>query len=211
MYVFFEDDKVKSLFVRLLYQMDGMVIDHGVHTGKQSVVQAVKDYGKRLFGFIRGRVRSDEDAEDIMQEVWCQLSSAVDTTEIKQLSGWLYRVARNKITDKYRKKTAEPLDSLMYEDEEGSFDLGEILFAQADTPETEQIKEIFWEELFEALDELPEAQRQVFVWTELEDQTLQQIADRTGENLKTIISRKGYAMKHLRKRLEALYAEYNEY
>ena len=191
--------------------MDAIAIDKVVERSAQSVVKAVKDYGKRLFGFIRGRVRSDEDAEDIMQEVWYQLSSAVDTTEIEQLSGWLYRVARNKITDKYRKRTTEPLDSMLHQDEEGSFDLSDILFAEADTPETEQLKEIFWEELFEALDELPEAQRQVFVWNELEDQTLQQIADRTGENLKTIISRKGYAMKHLRKRLEALYAEYYEY
>ncbi|MCW3127731.1 MAG: polymerase sigma factor [Bacteroidetes bacterium] len=178
---------------------------------RQSVVQAVKDYGKRLFGFVRGRVRSDEDAEDIMQEIWYQLSGAVETTEIEQLSGWLYRVARNKITDKYRKKTTESLDSMIYEDEEGSLGLSEILFADTTSPEMEHLKEMFWEELFTALDELPEAQRQVFVWNELEDQTMQQIADRTGENLKTIISRKGYAVKHLRKRLETLYTEYFNY
>jgi RNA polymerase sigma factor (sigma-70 family) len=177
----------------------------------QSVVQAVKDYGKKLFRFVRGKVASDEDAEDIMQEVWYQLSGAVETTDIEQLSGWLYRVARNKITDKYRKKTTESLDSMIYEDEDGTFDLSEILFADTTSPETEHLKEMFWEELFAALDELPEAQRQVFVWNELEDQTLQQIADRTGENLKTIISRKGYAVKHLRKRLESLYAEYTNY
>lgn len=176
-----------------------------------SVVQAVKDYGKKLFRFVRGKVASDEDAEDIMQEVWYQLSGTVQTTDIEQLSGWLYRVARNKITDKYRRKTTESLDSMICEDGGGTFDLSEILFADTTGPEAEHLKEMFWEELFAALDELPEAQRQVFVWNELEDETLQQIADRTGEKLKTIISRKGYAVRHLRKKLESLYVEYTNY
>ena len=80
----------------------------------------------------------------------------------------------------------------------------------ADTlsPEDENLKEIFWEELFKALDELPEKQRNVFVWNELEDQTFQQISDRTGVNIKTLISRKRYAVKHLRTRLEAVYQEF---
>ncbi len=72
----------------------------------QKVVQVVKDYGGRLFRFIRGRVKSDEDAEDILQEVWFQLSNVVDVEGIEQISGWLFRVARNKITDRYRKKKA---------------------------------------------------------------------------------------------------------
>ena len=177
----------------------------------QNVVQAVKDYGKRLFGFVRGRVKTDEDAEDIMQDVWYQLSNVIDTTQIEQLSAWLYKVARNKITDKYRKRTTESLDDMTYEDQEGMFNISEILFADVNTPETEHLKEIFWEELFDALDELPENQRQVFVWNELEDMTFQQIADRTGENIKTLISRKGYAVKHLRKRLETLYNEYTNF
>ena len=177
----------------------------------QNVVQAVKDYGKRLFGFVRGRVKTDEDAEDIMQDVWYQLSNVIDTTQIEQLSAWLYKVARNKITDKYRKRTTESLDDMTYEDQEGMFNISEILFADVNTPETEYLKEIFWEELFDALDELPENQRQVFVWNELEDMTFQQIADRTGENIKTLISRKGYAVKHLRKRLETLYNEYTNF
>ncbi len=178
---------------------------------KQNIAHAVKEYGKRLFGFIRGKVNSNEDAEDILQDVWFQLSNLVNADEIEQMSGWLFRVARNKITDKYRKKKEASLDHLLHEDEEGEFSFKEILLAYSDSPETEQLRELFWQELFTALDELPENQRQVFEWNELEDMTLQQIADKTGENIKTIISRKGYAVKHLRKKLESLYLEFTNY
>lgn len=171
------------------------------------VVQVVQDYSTRLFRFIRGRVSTDEDAEDILQEVWYQLSHSVNIEEIGQVSGWLYRVARNKIVDKYRKKTPDSLEDYAY-GEEGEFRLTDILLADTSDPETEELKELFWQELFMALDELPVNQRRVFVENELEDKTLQQIADETGEKLKTIISRKGYAVKHLRRRLETLYHEF---
>lgn len=177
----------------------------------QSIVKAVTDYGKGLFSFIRGRVKTEEDAEDVLQDVWFQLSNVVDIDEIEQLSGWLYRVARNKIIDRYRKKTPESLDEMGFEDEDGEFNFNDILLADDDDPETVYVKELFWQELFVALDELPENQRQVFVWNELEDKTLQQIADETGEKLKTIISRKGYAVKHLRNRLEILYNDFLTY
>lgn len=178
---------------------------------RQTIIQTVKDYGGRLFRFIRGRVKSDEDAEDILQDVWYQLSNVVNVNEIEQMSGWLFQVARNKIVDKHRKKTPDSLDAMSYEEEEGEFYLKDILLADDTNPETEYIREVFWQELFVALEELPENQRQVFVWNELEELTLQQIADRTGEKLKTIISRKGYAVKHLRKRLETLYNDFLNY
>ncbi|MCU0353226.1 MAG: sigma-70 family RNA polymerase sigma factor [Cytophagales bacterium] len=178
---------------------------------RQKIVQTVKDYGKRLFGFIRGRVKSDEDAEDILQEVWYQLSNAVNIDEIEQMSGWLFQVARNKIIDRYRKKTPDLLEESGRTDEDSDFDVMDMLLADEGNPETEYIREVFWRELFVALEELPENQRQVFVWNELEDMTLQQIADKTGENLKTVISRKGYAVKHLRKKLETIYYELLNY
>lgn len=174
---------------------------------KRSITQTVKDYGKKLSGFIRNKVRSEEDAEDILQDVWVQLSSVVNIDEIEQISGWLYQVARNKITDKYRKKTTDSLEDLAFEDEDGELNFGDMLVDLDASPESEYIRELFWDELMIALDELPENQRQVFVWNELEDLTLQQIADKTGENLKTIISRKGYAVKYLRKRLAKFYDE----
>ena len=96
------------------------------------------------------------------------------------------------------------------EDEDGDFHWGELLLSDDNTPETEHLRQVFWDELFIALQELPENQRNVFVWNELEDQTFQQIADRTGENIKTLISRKRYAVQHLRRRLESLYNELND-
>ena len=178
---------------------------------KQNIIKTVQAYSKGLFSFIRGRVKTDADAEDILQDVWYQLSNAVNADDIEQMSGWLYRVAKNKIIDLYRKNTPELIDDLNFENDEGEFNFNEILLADDDDPETVYLKELFWQELFIALEELPEKQRQVFVWNELEDKTLQQIADETGENLKTIISRKGYAIKYLRTRLETLYNEFINY
>lgn len=174
---------------------------------EQRVIQAVRTYGKQLFSFIRGRVPTDEDAEDILQDVWYQLSNQPEVEAIESVSGWLYRVARNRITDLFRKKKPEALEDFGYENEEGEWLLKDILLADGFNPEDEDIRQIFWEELMAALDELPEKQREVFILNELEDRTLQDIADEKGENLKTIISRKGYAVKHLRSRLENLYQE----
>jgi len=178
---------------------------------RQNIVKTVQAYGKGLLGFIRGKVKTEEDAEDILQDVWYQLSNVVDIDEIEQMSGWLYRVAKNKIIDLYRKKTTDSLDDLNFENEDGAFNFSEILLADDDDPETVYLKELFWQELFVALDELPANQRDVFVWNELEDQTLQQIADKTGEKLKTVISRKGYAVKYLRTRLAGLYNDFLNY
>ncbi|MBL7818644.1 MAG: RNA polymerase sigma factor [Saprospiraceae bacterium] len=183
-----------------------------VNQQKESgVIEAVRNYGKRLSRFIRSRVSSVEDAEDILQDVWFQLSNMVDIEQIEQVNAWLFRVARNKITDKYRKQTPQSLDDLVYEDEDGEILFKDILLSDFNTPETEHLKEVFWQELFVALDELPANQREVFILNEMEDMTLQEIANQTGENLKTIISRKGYAVKYLRKRLQTLYDEFWTY
>lgn len=175
-------------------------------TSTRTVLSTVKQYGGKLLGFIRGQVRNEEDAEDLLQEVWYQLSKVVNLDEIESISGWLFQVARNKITDSYRKKKEEPL--AMYEDDDSR--IRQVLMAEPQSPEDQFFRDLFWEELMQALEELPEKQRQVFIWNELEDQTLQEIADKTGENLKTIISRKRYAVQHLRKRLDTLYHELNQ-
>lgn len=175
---------------------------------ERKISAVINEYGSRLFRFIRGRVPTNADAEDITQEVWYQLSRVIDLDSIEQISGWLFRVARNRITDNYRKQKSDLLEDKSYETDEGSFSFQEILMADTVSPEDENLKEIFWDELFKALDELPEKQRNVFVWNELEDETFQEIADRTGENIKTLISRKRYAVQHLRTRLEALHGEF---
>lgn len=178
---------------------------------KPNIIQTVKAYGNQLLGFIRQRVNSQEDAEDILQDVWYQLSSVPEVEAIEQIGSWLYRVARNRIIDKYRKQKPDSLEDYTYEGEEGEFNFKDILLADDGTPETVYMRELFWEQLTAALVELPENQRQVFIWNELEDQTFQEISDRTGDNIKTLISRKRYAVQHLRQRLNTLYQEFVNY
>jgi RNA polymerase sigma factor (sigma-70 family) len=139
--------------------------------------------------------------------VWAQLSDQPEIETIEQMGAWLYRVARNKITDRYRKKKTSLMDDFAYEDEEGDLHFREILLAVEDDPDTRMLRDLFWEELKQGLDEMPPNQRLVFVQNELEDKTLQSIADEQGENLKTIISRKRYAVQRLRERLGTLYDE----
>lgn len=180
-------------------------------SGKQNIIQTIKEFSQQLFGFIRSRVSTDEDAEDILQDVWYQFSNQPESDAIESVSGWLYRVARNKITDSFRKRKNELLEDYAYEDEDGSFYLPDILLEDINTPETVHLRNLFWKELFAALEELPEKQRLVFIWNELEDMTMQEIADAEGENLKTIISRKRYAVLHLRKKLENIYTDIINY
>ncbi|MFD0795502.1 RNA polymerase sigma factor [Mucilaginibacter litoreus] len=177
------------------------------------IIQTIASYGKSLLGFIRKRVKNDADAEDILQDVWYQFSNVVNAGPIEQTGAWLYRVARNKIIDKHKKHTESLLDDLTptSEDDDEAPDFASILLTEATTPETQYIRNLFWEQLFVALDELPENQRQVFIWQELDDIPFEEIARRTGENVNTLVSRKRYAVLHLRKRLKQLYKEINEY
>lgn len=172
---------------------------------KRNIIQAVADYGKRLFHFIRQRVNSDEDAEDILQDVWYQFSNVMNTEPVEQISAWLYRVARNRIIDSYRKGSTSGNIALPADEEDSAID--HKLFTENGMPEEEYVRALFWEQLQEALDELPEEQRQVFIWNELEEIPFEEIAQRTGEKVNTLISRKRYAVLHLRKRLEQLYKE----
>lgn len=176
---------------------------------QQNILQAVSDYGRRLFAFIRSRVSTEEDAEDILQDVWYQLNLQEEIETIESVSGWLYRVARNRITDRGRKKRDSLLEDFGYTDQDGSLVFPEFMITDADgTPEDESQRAMFREMLFETLDELPENQRSVFERNELGDMTLQQIADEEGIPLKTAISRKRYAVLHLRKRLEEFYHDF---
>ena len=169
-----------------------------------NIKDTIKRYRDRLFGFIRTRVSSSEDAEDILQEVWYRLSRLIDLDDLENISGWLFQVARNQIIDRYRKSTDELYEDMLFEDQQGA-EFKDILLGASLTPEDELFKEIFWQELNNALQELPAAQREAFELHELEGYSLKEIAARNNENIKTIISRKQYAVKHLRKRLKELY------
>jgi RNA polymerase sigma factor (sigma-70 family) len=179
---------------------------------RKNISSVISQFGKRLFGFIRQRVNNEADAEDILQDVWYQLTATVDTEPIEQVSSWLFKVARNKIIDRYRKKKPESLDdALTFEGEDGEISFKEILLADNNNPETEHLRNMFWKELQDALEELPEEQRNVFIWNELEDVPFKEIAEQTGVQVNTLISRKRYAVLHLRERLQTLYNEIINY
>ena len=178
------------------------------------ILHAIKAYGKNLLCFIRKRGKNDADAEDILQDVWYQFSALVNSEPIEQTGAWLYKVARNKITDKHRKRSETLLDDLFIADDEeddNASGLRDMLLTEDSTPETEYVRSLFWDQLIAALDELPEEQKQVFIWQEMEDMTFQEISEATGVNVNTLVSRKRYAVLHLRDRLQQLYEEITKY
>lgn len=181
-------------------------------TPGKNIASVISRFGKRLLGFIRQRVGNEADAEDILQDVWYQLTTTVDTEPIEQMSGWLFRVARNKIIDRYRKKSPESLDSMLPNTEEaGVADLAGILMDDSQNPETANLRALFWKTLEATLDELPEEQRTVFIWNELEGIPFKEIAGMTGEKVNTLISRKRYAVLYLREKLGSIYHEIIEH
>ena len=184
--------------------------EKGNTTGIASAVQ--KDR-KKVFDFIRKRVRTTEDAEDILQDVFYQLVTSYSVTEpIEHLTAWLFTVARNKITDWYRKKKPESLQQVLTPaDGSGTnqpLTLEDILFDPADNPDEVYARSVVWRELADALDDLPDEQRQVFVLHELGGKSFKEIAEITGEPVNTLLSRKRYAVLFLRERLRELYDEF---
>jgi RNA polymerase sigma factor (sigma-70 family) len=179
-------------------------------TQKEHITEIIRNYGNRLKGFIRKRVNSVEDTEDILQDVFYQLAEAdLLAKPIEQISAWLYKVARNRITDFYRKKKPEPMSDSLYDSEDDDIvtELSELLYDTGSTPETQYLQSLLWEELEKALNELPVEQRIVFELNELKGISFNEIAELTGVPVNTLISRKRYAVLHLRERLKTLYNE----
>lgn len=201
----FNTFKVKKNLWRHIH-MESLSLQQMAEKKSASITEVVKNYGSQLLRFISSKVAKTEDAEDILQEVWFQTSRLTNLNEIENVGAWLYSVTRNKIIDSYRKKKTESLEDFVYQDEDGDLNVKDILLADDRySPELSVFKRMFWNELMKALDELPEKQKRVYILNELEDKTLQEIADEEGANIKTIISRKSYAVKHLRKSLQSLY------
>lgn len=167
----------------------------------------------RLLDFIRKRVPEDTDAEDILQDVFYQLVETYRLMKpIEQVTNWLFTVARNRITDLYRKKKPEPLSKIRTAfsgdgDEGERLDLSDILPDGTESPEMADLRGLIMAELQDALSDLPEEQRDVFVMHEVEDKSFNEIAEITGETVNTLLSRKRYAVLYLRKRLQNLYNE----
>ena len=177
---------------------------------KLNIAEIIKNQGSRLKGFIRKRVRSTEDADDILQEVYYQLIDADRLMKpIDQISAWLFTVARNRITDLYRKKKPEPMPEYLSETEGESLfaELNDLMFDNGSTPETDYLRSLVWIEVDKALTELPEEQRLVFELTEMKGFSFKAISEQTGVPVNTLISRKRYAVLYLRERLQLIYDE----
>ena len=180
----------------------------------KQIQEAVKQQRGKLLSFINKRVRNEEEAEDILQDVFYQLVETYRLMKpIEQMSAWLFRVARNKITDRYRKKKTERLEDTVppKSEEDEPLLLADLLSNGNGTAEDMMMNEMVMESIAEALDELPAEQREVFVWHELEDLSFSEIAAMTGESVNTLLSRKRYAVLFLRERLRHLYNDlFNE-
>ena len=165
---------------------------------------------RRLFDFIRRRVPTDDDAEDILQDVFYQFVNTMRLEPIERAASWLFKVAGNKVIDWYRKKKPERLErkSIFDDEDETSSYAEDLLFEKADSPDEQYTRTLVWDELYAALGELPEEQREVFIMQELDGMSFKEIAAITGEPVNTLISRKRYAVLHLRERLKGLYDEF---
>jgi RNA polymerase sigma factor (sigma-70 family) len=176
----------------------------------QRISEVIADEGARLRNFIRKRVPFEADVEDLLQEVFFELVRANRLLmPVEFVTGWLYSVARNRITDLFRKKKPVNFTDAAYEDDEGEL-LGfeEFLISSDAGPEEEYLRKLLLDELEAALAELPEKQRQVFVAHELEGRSFKELAEETGVNLYTLIARKRYAVQRLRSRLQKVHEEF---
>ncbi len=176
------------------------------------ISEVVKREQSRLRNFIRRRVPDPRDAEDILQEVFYELVEANHLLmPIEHVTGWLFRVARNRITDLFRKKKPESFsDAAVTGDDEELLYLEDLLPSPDAGPDALYARSVLLDELEFALDELPDEQREVFVGHELEGRTFKEMAAETGVSVNTLLSRKRYAVLHLRERLRSIYDEFTK-
>jgi RNA polymerase sigma factor (sigma-70 family) len=178
----------------------------------QRITDVVKREQSRLSNFIRRRVPDPRDAEDILQDVFYELVEANRLLmPIEHVTGWLFRVARNRITDLFRKKKPESFRDTAVADEDGELlQLEDLLPSRDAGPEALYARNVLLDELELAIDELPDEQRRVFVAHELEGRSFKEMAAETGVSVNTLLSRKRYAVRHLRERLQTIYDEFSK-
>jgi RNA polymerase sigma factor (sigma-70 family) len=181
----------------------------------QRISEVVKREQFRLRNFIRRRVPDPRDAEDILQDVFFELVEANRLLmPIEHVTGWLFRVARNRITDLFRKKRPESFSDAAVaheeDDELPQLQLEDLLPSPVAGPEALYLRSVLLDELESALDELPEEQREVFVGHELEGRSFKEMASESGVSVNTLLSRKRYALLHLRERLQDIYDEFTK-
>ena len=188
------------------------VIEMEMTGQRRPISEIVAEEGARLRNFIRRRVPDPSDAEDIAQEVFYELVEANHLLmPIEHVTGWLYRVARNRITDLFRKKKPESFSDATVEGEAGELlQLEDMLPSPDAGPEALYVRNLLLEELELALDELPAEQRDVFVAHEIEGRSFKELSAETGVSVNTLLSRKRYAVLHLRERLKTIYEEFTK-
>ncbi|MDH4059038.1 MAG: RNA polymerase sigma factor [Cyclobacteriaceae bacterium] len=174
---------------------------------KQNTFLKEKD---KLLGFIRSRVSTLEEAEDILQDVFYQFIEGFGTIQsLDRVTSWLYSVARNKIIDRYRRDASRPQRSefelMAGSDDDAPLTLQEILPDLDNTPEATLLREAIWEQITEALSNLPSDQREIFILNEIEEKGFREISEETGISINTLLSRKRYAIIALRKALQKFY------
>jgi RNA polymerase sigma factor (sigma-70 family) len=176
----------------------------------RQISEIVAGEGSRLRNFIRKRVPDPRDAEDILQDVFYELVEANRLLmPIEHVTGWLFRVARNRIIDLFRRKKPASFTDTAVQDEHGErLQIEDLLPSPDAGPEALYIRHVLLDELELALDELPDEQREAFVAHELEGRTFKEMAAETGVNVSTLLSRKRYAVLHLRERLRSIYNEF---
>ena len=176
----------------------------------QRIADVVEREQSRLRNFIRSRVADSRDADDILQEVFYELVEANRLLmPIEHIGAWLFRVARNRITDLFRKKKPEPFSEVGRVDEDGEFlQVEDLLPSPEAGPEAAYARSVLFDELVDAIDELPEEQREVFLAHEVEGRSFKELAAETGVSVNTLLSRKRYAVLHLRERLQSIYSEF---
>ena len=176
------------------------------------ISEVVEHEQSRLRNFIRRRVPDPRDAEDILQEVFYELVEANRLLmPIEHVTGWLFRVARNRITDLFRKKKPESFsDAAVADDEDELLRLEDLLPSPDAGPDALYARSVLLDELEFALDELPDEQREVFVGHEIEGRSFKEMAAETGVSVNTLLSRKRYAVLHLRERLQSIYDEFTK-
>jgi len=178
----------------------------------RQISEVIAEERFRLRNFIRKRVHNEADAEDLLQEVFYELVEANRLLmPIEHVTGWLFRVARNRITDLFRKKKAETFSDAAIEDEGGELlQIEDLLPSPEAGPEALYVRHVLLEELEFALAELPDEQREVFVAHELEGRSFKDLAAESGISVNTLLSRKRYAVLHLRQRLQSIYDEFTK-
>ncbi len=182
-----------------------------VEEQNDSIKEVVAEHGNKLFHFIRNRVSDLEDAEDILQDVYYEYTTTSRlAVPIEQVTAWLFRVARNKIIDKYRKKKTDRLDDIKIgrqSNEEENYFLADLIKANSESPDDKFDNTLLMTAIEEALDELPKEQRDVFMMHEMENKSFNEISSLTNTSVNTLLSRKRYAVLHLRNKLSNLYNE----